>query len=86
MGTGAFSYELSAEYPNTRRNEWLLTLFAYMDNDLFASVTVVNRDLRQALEIAIDVMSRVIDDYLSHHQLVLTSPDAVIRYGQGVIS
>ena len=86
MGSGVFSYELSAEYPNTHRNEWLLTLFAYMDNDLFASVTVINRDLQRALEIAIDVMSHVIDDYLVHRELVFASPDAVIRYGQAVIS
>lgn len=82
----AFSYEISAEYPNEWRNEWLLTLFAYTDHGLLASVTVINRDLNTAIQIATDVMVRVIDDYLAGGQLVLTSPDAVIRYGDAFVS
>lgn len=84
--TASFSYELSAEYPHERRNEWLLTLFAYTDGKLLVSVTVINRDLQKAIHIASDVMSHVLDDYLNGRQLVLTSPDASIRYGEAFIS
>lgn len=84
--TASFSYELSAEYPHKLRNEWLLTLFAYIDDKLLVSVTVINRDLQKAIQIAIDVMSHVIDDYLDGRQLVLVSPDAHIRYGEAFVS
>jgi len=80
------SYELSAEYPNRRRNEWLTTLFCYDDQqELVVSITTADSDIQVALE-RVFRTARLALEALEERQLLLDVDGCLVRYGDVIVS
>ena len=83
--TRGWSYELSGEWPNERRNEWLVSLFAFRDGELVASTTSAHREYHIALESVMSAMHLVLRELDNGGQLLFDLGDVHVRYGPSVI-
>jgi len=80
-----WSYELSGEWPNMQRNEWLVSLFAYRDGELVASTTSAHQEYYVALERVMSAMHLVLRELDNGGQLLFDLGDVHVRYGPSVI-
>jgi hypothetical protein len=80
-------YELSAEWPHENRNQWLATLFRYVDNDMQIAVTGSNANLYELVAQLMETMAWAITELEGEGQMLLEhTGDLVVTYGPAVIS
>jgi UDP-N-acetylmuramate-alanine ligase len=80
-------YELSAEWPHQNRNQWLATLFRYVDNDMQIAVTGSHGDLAVLTAQLMETMAWAIEELEGEGQMLLSQTgDLVVTYGPAVIS
>ena len=78
-------YELAAEWPHEKRDEWLVTLYHYKAGLLVASVTSCDASWYLAMNRVMTTMGLVVEELAATGQLLMDQGDTYIRYGDAVI-